>query len=130
MSTALRLGLMVPPNDTTMERELLAWLPAGSTCATLRESQARDIALATAYPDLVNGHLKAYLADAGIRVKRRDSLRAATMDDGCDALFIACSQLPTYEILDGLRTRFGRPVRSSVRATAWRALRIARLQAA
>ena len=32
----LRLGLMVPINNTTMEGELLKWLPAGSTCTTIK----------------------------------------------------------------------------------------------
>ena len=41
-----------------------------------------------------------------------------TVDDGCDALFIACSQLPTCDILPGLREELGRPVFSSVEATA------------
>jgi len=44
------------------------------------------------------------------------------MDDSCDALFIACSQLPTYEILDSLQAELGRPAWSSIKATAWRAL--------
>ena len=35
-SNPLHVGLMVPSNNTTMERELKAWLPAGSTCATQR----------------------------------------------------------------------------------------------
>src|ERR1700704_1695230 len=33
---ALHVGLMVPINNTTMERELPAWLPAGSSCTTIR----------------------------------------------------------------------------------------------
>ena len=41
MSTAtangpLRVGLMVPANNTTMEVELAAWLPAGSTITTVK----------------------------------------------------------------------------------------------
>src|SRR5689334_1676949 len=32
----LRIGLMVPINNTTMEGELLKWLPAGSSCKTIR----------------------------------------------------------------------------------------------
>lgn len=32
----LKVGLMVPANNTTMERELTAWLPDGSRCVTLR----------------------------------------------------------------------------------------------
>lgn len=215
---AVRVGLMVPINNTTFERELLALLPAGSACRTLRiprgkglltpetlpeykaqaralaaqftdmdidvvafgctaagfiagpagdaqlgvelaettgkpvvttarsmvlalqESKAKDIALVTPYQDSVNERLKAFLADGGIRVRRFNSFYAAnveelgairsdqvarlareTMDEGCDALFIACAQLPTYEILDNLRRDFGRPVWSSIQATAWQA---------
>lgn len=227
MIPALKVGLMVPMNNTTMERELLAWLPRGSTCATLRiprgkglltaeaipeykaqalslarrfagqdldvvaygctaasfisgpagdaqlareladrtgkpvvttaramvmaleEQNAKDIALVTPYTELVNTQLKAYLADSGIRVKRFNSFYAAdvealgriqadavarlageTMTKDCDALFIACSQLPTYGILEELRGRFGRPALSSVQATAWQAVRVAKLQTA
>ncbi len=227
MTTALKVGLMVPMNNTTMEPEMLAWLPAASTCTTLRiprgkglltaesipeykaqalalarqfaamdldvvaygctaasfisgpegdaqlarelaeitgkpvvttaqsmvivlqEENAKDIALVTPYTDLVNTQLKAYLANSGIRVQRFNSfyaddvealariqadavarLAGETMDDACEAMFIACSQLPTHEILDGLRRRFGRPVWSSVQATARQAMRVGKLQAA
>lgn len=36
MSTPLKVGLMVPANNTTMEIELAAWLPAGSTVTTVK----------------------------------------------------------------------------------------------
>jgi maleate cis-trans isomerase len=216
--TALSIGLMVPANNTTMEAELLAWLPAGASCTTLRiprqqglltqadipayvgkaeflaqrfgekpvdlvvygctaagilagperdaaiaaslekitgspvvttassmvaslrEERAKDVALVTPYSDEVNQRLKAFLAQSEIRVRRMKSLGAAnvealgaigadevaglareTMDDGCDALFIACSQLPTRAIVGPLEKEFGRPVWSSIKATAWRA---------
>jgi maleate isomerase len=215
MSAAIAVGLMVPVNNTTMEREMLAWLPAGSSCTTLRiprgkgllttdtlpayreqalslaaqfrqryidivaygctaagfisgpagdaslaadlaaitarpvvttarsmvlslqACNARAIALVTPYLDHVNEQLKAFLADGGIHVQRFDSFYAAnvdelgriesnavarlaraTMDDACDALFIACAQLPTRDILDDLQREFGRPVLSSIWATA------------
>jgi maleate cis-trans isomerase len=210
---------MVPINNTTMERELLAWLPSGSTCTTariprgkglltretipaykaaalelarrfaapqidivvygctaagfisgpagdaqlateladitgkpvvtiarsmvlaLQEIEAREIALVTPYLDPVNEQLKAFLEDGGIRVKRFASFYAPdvdalgriesaavaqlareTMHEDCDALFIACAQLPTYDILDGLRQELRRPVLSSIQVTAKRAL--------
>ena len=219
MTDALHVGLMVPINNTTMEREVLAWLPAGSTCTTLRiprgkgmltaetlpdykasalalatqfadpgidvvaygctaagfisgpagdarlqaelgsvtgkpvvtvarsmvlalqEAGAREIALVTPYLDAVNEQLKAFLADGGIRVRRFDSFYAKdvdelgrieapavarlareTMDDGCDALFIACAQLPTRDILGGLEREFKRPALSSIQVTAQKAL--------
>lgn len=226
-TTPPKVGLMVPINNTTMERELLAWLPAGSVCRTLRiprgkglltpeampaymaqaislasafaesdidivaygctaagfiagpageaklaaqlsevtgrpvvttaismvlalrKSRARDIALITPYPDHINEQLVIFLKEGGIRVKRFDSFRVAdieelgnirsdavadlarvTMSRDCDALFIACSQLPTYDILDSLRTEFGRPVWSSIKATAWEVGRVLNLQTA
>ena len=205
---------MVPANNTTMERELLAWLP-GSSCVTLRigrgkglltrdsladykaaalelagsfaahdidvvvygctsagfimgpegnaefsaslarvtgkpvvttaqsmvramrHADAEEIALVTPYSDEVNRQLTDYLDASEVRVKRLSSFRApdtaalgritsaevrdlarATMGEDCDGLFIACSQLPTYEILDVLQKESGRPVWSSVHATA------------
>ena len=222
--SALRVGLMVPINNTTMEAELLAWLPAGSTCRTLgiprgkgtlrpqdlpgyvgqalkmakafatedidlvvygctaagfmlgpcRDAEisaelsrvtgkpvvttanamivalghlgARHIALVTPYLDLVNEHLRKFLEASGIRVDVLASFRARNVDElanitpaqiaslsrevmreTCDALFIACSQLPTHSILSALEHELGRPAWSSIRATAWHACRAARM---
>ena len=221
MAAPLRLGLMVPANNTTMESELLAWLPAGSSCRTLRIPRgegllgpdeipayvaralelakgydpaqidivaygctaagviggpardagiqrelaavtgkpvvttanamvevlrhigARRVAVVTPYLDPVNERLRAYLEQSGIAVTRLASFMAATtgelaaitppqiaalaretMTSGSDAMFIACSQLPTLEILDGLAREFGKPVWSSIKATAWRVERM------
>ena len=216
----MKIGLMVPANNTTMERELLAWLPAGSSCRTLRiprgaglltqgtvpayvaraielagdfsggdydaivygctaagfisgaqadaalanelsqrtgrpvvttaramvlalqDCAAKEIAVVTPYLDPVNERLTALLADCGIGVKRLNSFRAAdvdelgripeeevaalarkTMGEDCDALLIACSQLPTHGIVEGLQREWNRPVWSSVQATAWQTLK-------
>jgi maleate cis-trans isomerase len=218
MARALKIGLMVPANNTTMEVELLAWLPEGASCRTLRiprqagmlteadipayvrqaealaasfagdpvdlvvygctaagilagpqrdadiaeslsaitgapvvttagsmaeslrAARARDIALVTPYQPEVNERLKSLLARAGIGVRRMSTFGAAsvgelgaigaeavaarareTMDGQCDALFIACSQLPTRSVVGPLEDEFGRPVWSSIKATAWRA---------
>ena len=51
-------------------------------------------------------------------------LAEETMDDACEAMFIACSQLPTKDILDDLASEFGKPVWSSIKATAWHAERV------
>lgn len=222
MEKALRVGLMVPINNTTMEGELLAWLPAGSTCRTLRIPRgkgtltaadlpayieqamvlargfagegidmvvygctaagfiagpqrdaevaaqlravtgkpavttasamtavlesigARNIALITPYLTPVNERLRLFLEASGIAVEVLSSFLAQTTDDlaaitaaqitararevmrehaGVDALFVACSQLPTYALMDGLEREFGRPVWSSIKATAWQACR-------
>lgn len=216
----VKLGLMVPANNTTMEPELLDWLP-GSQCRTLRiprgkgllgpaeipayveqalelardydpaqtdivaygctaagfiggpardaEIQtrlaeitgkpvvttasamiealrhigARRIVVVTPYLDLVNERLRAYLAQSGIMVLQLASFKAETTDElaaitpeqisvlaretmlpEADALFIACSQLPTRDIMPRLEREFGKPVWSSIKATAWHAERV------
>lgn len=216
----VKLGLMVPANNTTMEPELLDWLP-GAQCRTLRIPRgkgllgpaeipayvaqalalaegydpaqtdivaygctaagfiggpARDaeiqtrlaaitgkpvvttasamievlrhigakrIAAVTPYLDLVNERLRAYLEQSGIAVVRLASFKAETTDElaaitaaqitalaretmtpDADAMFIACSQLPTRAIMAGLEREFGKPVWSSIKATAWQAERV------
>jgi len=114
---------------------------ARSMVLSLQEIGARDIALITPYLDPVNDQLKAFLADGGIRVRRFDSFYASTTDElghipaeavarlarqtmaeDCDAMFIACAQLPTAEILEELCSEFGRPVLSSNWSTTRQAL--------
>jgi maleate cis-trans isomerase len=221
-AAALKVGLMVPANNTTMEGELAAWLPAGSTVTTvkiprgaglltkdtipayrdsaialarqhfsgagldvlaygctaagfisgpagdaelaamlsaatgltvvttaramvnaLQHDGAKRVAVVTPYHDAINAQLAAFLASGDISVVRMDTFRApdvealgritaeqvrdlarATMGPDCDALFIGCSQLPTYAILAGLEAEFARPAWSSIRATAWDAARV------
>ena len=210
MTSPLNVGLMVPSNNTTLERELPGWLPRGSQFSTLKiprgvgmltaetlpaykagalalaqqfkeanidvvlygctaagfisgpsgdtsltreleqitgkpvitvaramvhslqELGASKIALVTPYLHTVNESLKAFLAASGIQVRRFSSFYAPnvdalgrieadavavmareTMDDDCDAIFIACAQLPTQSIRVGLEREFARPVLSS-----------------
>ena len=213
---------MVPSNNTTMEGELLAWLPSGSSIVTvkiprgaglltretmpayrdsaislarqhfkkgefdlvaygctaagfisgpagdaalatmltdatglpvvttaramvnaLQYEKARRIAVVTPYSDAVNEQLTNFLESGGIEVVRLQSFRApdtaalgritaeqvrslarTVMGPDCDALFIGCSQLPTYAILADLQREFDRPAWSSIRATAWDAMRV------
>lgn len=220
MPRAIRVGLMVPATNTTMEGEMLGWLPPGSTvtrigiprttglltretmpayrdaalklaakhfspathdvlaygCTAagfisgpagdaelarelnrvtglpvvttaramvqgLQQIGAKTIAVVTPYSDEVNAQLAEFLADGGIAVKRMDTLRAKdlaalcairapevealarkTMGADCDALFIGCSQLPTQPFLATLARDLGRPVLSSISATAEQAL--------
>jgi maleate cis-trans isomerase len=49
-TTQPKVGLMVPINNTTMERELLAWLPAGSVCTTLRIPRDKGLLTPEAMP--------------------------------------------------------------------------------
>jgi maleate cis-trans isomerase len=220
MTTALHTGLLVPSNNTTMEPELVEWLPEGSTCrrlgiprgkgmltpadlpaylahtvelaktlatgdidliaygctaagfmagprrdaevaaeiaaltgkpvvttasamtAVLGHLGTRRVTVVTPYLDAVNDRLKAFIEACGIAVENLESFRAETVDalaaitpaqvaalartamsTRSDAMFIACSQLPTRAILGDLERELGRPVWSSIRATAWAACR-------
>ena len=224
MSTTgpLNIGLMVPINNTTMEGEMLGWLPPGSTCLTLRiprgngllteetlpaykeaaveiakeftrhqldviaygctaagfilgpkgDSEiaqrladntgkpvvttarsmvlalqaigASKIALLTPYQDDVNIRLRAFLHSGDIEVGHFDSFYAADVvalgqitedqvakraqplcKNDVDAMFIACSQLPTLNVVDPLTAAWGRPVLSSIQVTARYAIQAA-----
>jgi maleate cis-trans isomerase len=211
----VRVGLMVPANNTTMEGELLGWLPRGSSCRTLRIPRgaglltaetlpaykeaavalgrqfaapdidvvaygctaagfilgpegddeiarrlgevsgkpvvttarsmvhalealgARTISLLTPYHDDVNDRLRDFLSSGDIGVRHFDSFYAADVvalgqitegqvqaraeplcQDDVQALFIACSQLPTLNLVGPLSERWGKPVLSSIQVTA------------
>jgi len=49
-STPIRAGLMVPANNTTMEGELLAWLPAGSMVTTVKIPRGPGLLTAETIP--------------------------------------------------------------------------------
>ncbi len=218
----IKVGLMVPVNNTTMAPELLGWLPPGSTCHTIKiprgpglltpetvpaykqtavdlsanfgplgidvlaygctaagfilgpagdraiagelaaaaaapvvttanammvalaQHGARRISLLTPYADDVNRRLKAFLASGGIEVVHfhtfdapdtaalgritEDQVEEAAWSlcqDDAEALFIACSQLPTLHVVQRLAARWGRPVLSSIQVTAQQALQAA-----
>jgi arylmalonate decarboxylase len=110
---------------------------AGSMVRWLEEQRVRRIALVTPYSAAVNERLVRLLAGSGIgvanlarfEVANVDELGAITLDevaakarstmrDDCDGMFIACSQLPTAMIIEQLARAFGRPVGSSIQATA------------
>jgi maleate cis-trans isomerase len=211
----LHIGLMVPINNTTMEAEMLGWLPEGSTCKTLRiprgkgllteetlpayrdaaielakqfnespldviaygctaagfilgpkgdadiarslaettglpvvttarsmmlalqELGATNISLLTPYQDDVNIRLRDFLGSGDIAVGHFDSFYAADVvalgqitetqvaeraqplcANDVDAMFIACSQLPTLNVVDPLSAAWGKPVLSSIQVTA------------
>jgi len=110
---------------------------AASMVQALQAINAKKISLLTPYQDNVNDQLKLFLLAGDIHVQHFDSFyapdvialgnitakqvqeRAATLfAKDVDALFIACSQLPTLEILDKLSQTFKKPVLSSIQVTA------------
>ncbi len=132
-----------PALDTAFTTELAALfgVPVLSTARAmvriLEWEGAKTVDVISPYSAEVNDALVAFMADAGIAVSRVASLSAAdvnalgrlTAEDvyavasrrptaGAQAVFIACSQLPTAGILARLRKELGIPVWSSISATA------------
>ena len=105
---------------------------AHSMVTTLQEAKVKRIGLITPYLEAVNDQLKSFLDHGGIEVESFDSfytpdvetlgritaeqvfdLAQKTMTDDCEAMFIACAQLPTLSILSELQRCLGKPVFSS-----------------
>jgi maleate cis-trans isomerase len=113
---------------------------AGSMVKVLRAKSVRQLAVVSPYGPLVNDALRHFLFSSGFGITRfegfevggikellalsardvADRARRAVTDDS-DAVFVACSQLPTYGMLDELENETHRPAWSSVRAIAWNA---------
>jgi maleate cis-trans isomerase len=65
-SAPLKVGLMVPANNTTMEVELAAWLPAGSTITTVKIPRGQGLLTREtlpAYRDSAIALARAHFAD-------------------------------------------------------------------
>jgi maleate isomerase len=105
---------------------------------------AQNISLLTPYQDDVNVRLRAFLKSGDIAVENFDSFYAADVvalgqiteaqvdhraqplcQSNVDAMFIACSQLPTLNVVEPLTQAWGKPVLSSIQVTAQYALEAA-----
>lgn len=109
----------------------------------LSHSGVKSTVVVTPYLEAVNTGLIGYLKARDIAVERLESFYCTTTDQlgrvtseevaelalktvgpKSRALFIACSQLPTLDIVGPLRRQLGIPVWSSIQATAWSGARV------
>ncbi|MER5468792.1 aspartate/glutamate racemase family protein [Streptomyces sp. NPDC002685] len=113
---------------------------SGALLAALEELGARRVALVTPYTVSVTESLEEYLAETGITVTERalmgltrhiwkvpyrdvaDMARRAARG-AADALFISCTNLPTYDVIPQLEAELRMPVISANQVTMWAALR-------
>ncbi|MGD3110370.1 maleate cis-trans isomerase family protein [Streptomyces sp. YGL11-2] len=113
---------------------------SGAIIDALREIDAHHIAVVTPYTKSVTDSLEDYLGEAGITVTGRaylgltrhiwkvpyrdvvDMARAAVVG-GPEALFISCTNLPTYDVIPQLEAELRMPVLSANQVTMWAALR-------
>ncbi|WP_049567593.1 aspartate/glutamate racemase family protein [Streptomyces sp. SBT349] len=120
--------------------ELPALTTSGALLAALDELGARRIAVVTPYTKSVTDALETYLLEAGVqvcgrsylgltreiwRVPYRDVVDMAreAVRDAPDALFISCTNLPTYDVIPQLEAELRMPVISANQVTMWSALR-------
>ncbi|GHH82997.1 decarboxylase [Streptomyces sulfonofaciens] len=120
--------------------EVASLTTSGALLEALAEVSAKRIALVTPYTDSVTGALEDYLAEAGVQVTGRaglgltrhiwkvpyrdvvDMARQA-VPGTADALFISCTNLPTYDVIPQLEAELQMPVLSANQVTMWAALR-------
>jgi maleate isomerase len=113
---------------------------SGALLEALDELGARRIALVTPYTESVTQALEEYLGEAGVTVTGRaflgltrhiwkvpyrsvvDMARQAVVG-AADALFISCTNLPTYDAIPQLEAELRMPVLSANQVTMWAALR-------
>ncbi|GAA3770559.1 aspartate/glutamate racemase family protein [Streptomyces phyllanthi] len=113
---------------------------SGALLEALLELGARRVALVTPYTVSVTRSLEEYLAEAGVTVTGRaymgltrhiwkvpyrsvvDMARRAVRAPA-DALFISCTNLPTYDVIPQLEAELRIPVISANQVTMWAALR-------
>jgi maleate isomerase len=113
---------------------------SGAMLEALSALDARSVAVATPYDAALTDRLVAFLAEAGIRTTGvgylgmgadiwrvdegtvRDLARAVPRD-GAEAVFLSCTNLPTYDVIPPLEKELGMPVLSANLVTLWAALR-------
>jgi maleate isomerase len=113
---------------------------SGALIAGLAALGVSRLAIATPYVEPVTRRLLGYLAEHQVRTVSCEGLgllgniwrvtyaevveivRAADNDEA-EALFISCTNLPTYDLIEPLEQALGKPVLTANQVTMWAALR-------
>jgi maleate isomerase len=115
---------------------------SGALLTALRHLDINRIATATPYTADLTAGLSSYLAEAGIDVAATAGLGLTSeiwtvpydvtaqlvRDTNCAdaaAVFISCTNLPTYDVIAALEAELGKPVLTANQVTMWSALTIA-----
>ena len=113
---------------------------SGALVEALAVLGVTSVAVATPYVEPVTRRLVGFLAEHGVRTVACEGLgllgniwrvsyaevvevvRAADHDEA-QALFISCTNLPTFDLVEGLEAALGKPVITANQVTMWAALR-------
>lgn len=113
---------------------------SGALLAALRALGTAAIAVVTPYDQELTGRLREFLTEAGVVTLRSVNLgltggiwkvpyaRVAQMVTSVDApdveaVFVSCTNLPTYDLVAPLEASLGKPVLTANQVTMWAALR-------
>ena len=119
---------------------------SGALVSALDTLHVRRVAVATPYDDETTMLLVTYLAESGITVTSSRHLGLtgrvwtvpyevtaelvrAAVDPGAEAVFVSCTNLPTFDLIAPLEAELGLPVLTANQVTMWAALRAAGLRA-
>lgn len=112
---------------------------SGAMSRALEALGVTSVALVTPYPEAVGTRLADYLAECGVAVTGTRNmgltgriwevpydvtadLVRTTAADGGDAVFVSCTNLPSYDVIAPLEAELGRPVLTANQVTMWAAL--------
>lgn len=113
---------------------------SGALLEALAQLGSRRVAVATPYDATITDRLRIFLDEAGVAVVGAAHLglsgriwtvpyavtialvREAFTDD-CQAIFVSCTNLPTYDVIAPLEKELGVPLLTANQVTMWAALR-------
>ncbi|WP_433873535.1 maleate cis-trans isomerase family protein [Saccharopolyspora sp. CA-218241] len=119
---------------------------SGALVEALRSLGVGRVSVASPYVEAVSERLGGFLADYGVEVVANvglgllgqiwkvayrdvvDIVRSADRPES-EAMFISCTNLPTYDIIGPLEQELGKPVLTANQVTVWAALRAMGLRA-
>ena len=113
---------------------------SGALVSALEHLGVRRMAVATPYDELISQGLSAFLEEAGVTVTgmrhlglegqiwtvsyaETVAMARRTFTPDCQAVFISCTNLPTFDIIAPLEAELGVPVLTANQVTLWAALR-------
>jgi maleate isomerase len=114
---------------------------SGALLGALRHLDVTRVATATPYTADLTAGLSAFLAEAGVDVVAASGLGLTsdiwtvpydvtaglvrdTDTDDAQAVFISCTNLPTYDVIAALEAELGKPVLTANQVTIWSALNV------
>jgi maleate isomerase len=114
---------------------------SGALLTALRHLDLTKIATATPYTADLTAGLSVFLAEAGVQVVAASGLGLTsdiwtvpydvtaglvrdTDTDDAQAVFISCTNLPTYDLIAPLEAELGKPVLTANQVTIWSALTV------